>query len=124
MTKTLSSANERGEAEKILKVKQAEAEAQSAALQGQGMANQRKAIIEGLKTSVEDFQSSISDLSATDVMNIVMLTQYFDTLKEIGANNKSNSIMIPHSPNAVSDMTAQMRNAFISADMINKKQEA
>lgn len=114
-------ANERGEAEKILKVKQAEAEAESAALQGQGMANQRKAIIEGLQTSVAEFQSSISDLSATDVMNIVMLTQYFDTLKEIGANNKSNSVMIPHSPNAVSDLTEQMRNAFISADMLNKK---
>ncbi|OGT52526.1 MAG: protease [Gammaproteobacteria bacterium RIFCSPHIGHO2_12_FULL_41_15] len=114
-------ANERGEAEKILKVKQAEAEAESAALQGQGMANQRKAIIEGLKTSVADFQNSISGLSAPDVMNIVMLTQYFDTLKEIGANNKSNSVMIPHSPSAVSDLTAQMRNAFVSAEMLNKK---
>ena len=46
-----------GEAEKILKVKQAEAEAESkAALQGtKGIANQRKAIIEGLKQSVEAF---------------------------------------------------------------------
>ena len=42
-------ASARGEAEKILKVKQAEAEAESKALQGQGIANQRKAIIEGLK---------------------------------------------------------------------------
>ena len=42
-------ANARGEAEKILVVKKAEAEAESKALQGQGIANQRKAIIEGLQ---------------------------------------------------------------------------
>ena len=44
-------ANARGEADKILVVKKAEAEAESKALQGQGIANQRKAIIEGLQTS-------------------------------------------------------------------------
>ena len=92
-------ANERGEAEKILKVKQAEAEAESAALQGQGVANQRKAIIDGLKASVADFQTAVTDISANDIMNIVMLTQYFDTLKEIGAKSNTNSVMIPHSPN-------------------------
>ena len=41
-------ANARGEADKILVVKKAEAEAESKALQGQGIANQRKAIVEGL----------------------------------------------------------------------------
>src|SRR5580692_11726130 len=46
-------ANARGEAEKILVVKRAEAEAESKALQGQGIANQRKAIIEGLQGSIE-----------------------------------------------------------------------
>ncbi len=49
-------ANARGEAEKILVVKKAEAEAESKALQGQGIANQRKAIIEGLQDSIEQFQ--------------------------------------------------------------------
>src|SRR6202035_4826806 len=49
-------ANARGEAEKILVVKKAKAEAESKALQGQGIANQRKAIIEGLQLSVEQFQ--------------------------------------------------------------------
>ena len=49
----------RGEAEKILVVKKAEAESESKALQGQGIANQRRAIIEGLQTSVEQFQKVI-----------------------------------------------------------------
>src|ERR1041385_8022076 len=79
-------ASARGEAEKILKVKQAEAEAESKALQGQGIANQRKAIIEGLKQSVELFQKSVPGATPSDVLTLVMMTQYLDTLKEVGAN--------------------------------------
>jgi hypothetical protein len=61
-------ANARGEAEKILVVKKAEAEAESKALQGQGIANQRRAIIEGLQTSVEQFQKAVEggDLEGSD----------------------------------------------------------
>src|SRR6201995_276519 len=57
-------ANARGEAEKILVVKKAEAEAQSKALQGQGIANQRKAIIEGLQVSIEQFQKVVDGATA------------------------------------------------------------
>jgi regulator of protease activity HflC (stomatin/prohibitin superfamily) len=77
-------ANARGEAEKILVVKKAEAEAESKALQGQGIANQRKAIIEGLQVSIEQFQKVVEGASAKEVMQLVMVTQYFDTLKSIG----------------------------------------
>ena len=66
-------ANERGEAEKILKVKQAEGDAESKALQGKGIANQRKAIVEGLKESVGDFQKSVKDVSASEVMSLVLI---------------------------------------------------
>ena len=106
-------ANEKGEAEKILKVKSAEAEAQSKALQGKGIADQRKAIIEGLKESVDDFQKSIRGSSPQDVMNLVLLTQYFDTIKDIGQTGKTNTILIPHSPGGMSDIAAQIRDAFI-----------
>jgi len=78
-------ASARGEAEKILKVKQAEAEAESKALQGQGIANQRKAIIEGLKQSIEAFSAAVEGTTAKDVMMLVLVTQYLDTIKEIGA---------------------------------------
>src|ERR1700726_2246392 len=73
-------ANARGEAEKIPVVKKAEAEAQSKALQGQGIANQRKAIIEGLQGSIEQFQKTVG-ASASEVMQLVLVTQYFDTIK-------------------------------------------
>ncbi|MGA7684846.1 MAG: SPFH domain-containing protein, partial [Terriglobales bacterium] len=106
-------ASARGEAEKILKVKQAEAEAQSKALQGQGIANQRKAIIEGLKDSVESFAKAVEGSTPKDVMMLVLVTQYLDTMKEIGANDKSNTILMSHSPAAVSDLFKQMQDAVM-----------
>lgn len=113
-------AHERGEAEKILRVKKAEAEAESAALQGQGMANQRRAIIDGLKKSVSEFRDQVEGVSALEIMNIVLTTQYFDTLKEIGASDKSHTLLIPHSPTAVSDLSEQMRNAVLTASLMEK----
>src|SRR5215472_17161492 len=64
-------ASARGETEKILKVKQAEAEAESKALQGQGIANQRKAIVEGLRQSVEAFAAAVEGATPRDVMMLV-----------------------------------------------------
>lgn len=106
-------ASARGEAEKILKVKQAEADAESKALQGQGIANQRKAIISGLQESVELFQKSVPGATATDVLTLVMMTQYLDTLKEVGANSRTNTIMVPHSPGGLSEFFNELRNAVI-----------
>src|SRR5271167_558643 len=82
-------ANARGEAEKILVVKRAEAEAESKALQGQGIANQRKAIIEGLQGSIEHFQKVVEGASTSEVMQLVLVTQYFDTIKSIGEMDKT-----------------------------------
>jgi len=106
-------ATARGEAEKILKVKQAEAEAQSKALQGQGIANQRKAIIEGLKESVTAFSAAVEGSTPKDVMLLVLVTQYLDTMKEIGTQDKSNTIFISHSPAAVGDLFRQMQDAVM-----------
>lgn len=106
-------ATARGEAEKILKVKQAEAEAESKALQGQGIANQRKAIIEGVKDSVEAFSKAVEGSTPKDVMMLVLVTQYLDTMKEIGSNDKSNTILMSHSPGAVSDLYRQMQDAVL-----------
>lgn len=110
-------AQEKGEAEKILRVKKAEGEAQSMKLQGEGVANQRKAIIDGLKESILEFQDGISDVSATDVMGLVMMVQYYDTLKEIGANNKSSTILLPSSPNNLQSLSDQLRNGVITGNL-------
>ena len=108
-------ASARGEAEKILVVKKAEAEAESKALQGQGIANQRKAIIDGLRGSIEDFQRSIGDASAREVMQLVLVTQYFDTLKSIGEQGKTNTLFVSHSPGAVQNFSEQVMQAIAGA---------
>ena len=112
-------ANARGEAEKILVVKKAEAEAESKALQGQGIANQRKAIIEGLQVSIEQFQKVVDGASSKDVMQLVMVTQYFDTLKSIGENDKTNTLFLSHSPGAVKDVSEQIMESMVVATRAN-----
>jgi regulator of protease activity HflC (stomatin/prohibitin superfamily) len=114
-------ASEKGEADRILKVKAAEADAQSKALQGKGLADQRKAIILGLKESVSDFKESLPNSTEQDVLNLVLLTQYFDTIKDLGMNSNSNTVMIPHSPGAVNDMMQQVMNTIVTANQVNKK---
>jgi len=103
-----TAAQARGEAEKILKVKQAEAEAQSKALQGEGVARQRQAIIQGLQASVEQFQNAVEGSTARDVMSMVLLTQYFDTLRDIGTAGRSNTILLPNNPGAVNVLLTQI----------------
>ena len=73
------------------------------------MANQRTAIIAGLQQSLEIFQKGVEGVTAKEAMDLVLITQYFDTIKEIGANNRTNTIFIPHSPSGLADVSAQIR---------------
>jgi regulator of protease activity HflC (stomatin/prohibitin superfamily) len=109
-------ATEKGEADRIIKVKSAEGDAQSKALQGKGIADQRQAIVAGLRDSVDEFQKSVPGTTAKDVMNLVLMTQYFDMLKEIGASSRTNAILIPHSPGNLGNLSEQIRNAMIEAN--------
>lgn len=102
----------KGEAEKILVVKQAEAEAESKRLQGEGVANQRKAIIAGLKEAIMDFDK-VPGAKVEDVMQLVLVTQFFDTVKEV-AHGESNTILLPYTPGGMADIANQMREAILS----------
>jgi regulator of protease activity HflC (stomatin/prohibitin superfamily) len=113
-------AQEKGEAEKILRVKNAEAEAESMYLQGIGVSNQRKAIIEGLKASIMEFQQGVKGISAEEVMSLVITIQYYDTLREIGANNKSNTIFLPHSPAGLNEFATQLRDSMMVGAIASK----
>jgi len=108
-------AQARGEADKILKVKQAEAEAESKALQGDGVARQRQAIIKGLQSSVESFKGAVEGSTAQDVMAMVLMTQYFDTLREVGVSGKSATILLPSSPGTVNELMTQIIAGFTAA---------
>ncbi len=75
-------------------------------------------IVEGLKESVASFSETVDGARAEDVMNLVLMTQYFDTIKDIGASSKSNTILIPHSPGGMADVGEQMRNAVITGNAV------
>jgi len=102
----------RAETEKLLLVKKAEADADSKRLQGEGIANQRKAIVEGLRDSIEKFSSSVEGATPK-----VLLTQYFDTLKEVAGTNRSNTILMPHTPNALAELMEQFRTTLITGEL-------
>ncbi|VFQ86629.1 unnamed protein product [Cuscuta campestris] len=108
-------ANEKAEAEKILQIKRAEGEAEAKYLAGLGIARQRQAIVDGLRDSVLGFSVNVPGTSAKDVMDMVLVTQYFDTMKEIGATNKSSTVFIPHGPGAVRDVASQIRDGLLQA---------
>ncbi len=116
-------AEEIGEGEKIIKVKAAEAESASKILQGEGIAGQRKAIVDGLKDSVAAFKNGVPGSSAKDVMQLVLMTQYFDTLKDIGATSKSNAVFVPHSPGGFTDIGAQIRDSILQANAVDTPTE-
>jgi regulator of protease activity HflC (stomatin/prohibitin superfamily) len=103
-----SAALEEAEATKITIVKEAEAQAESKRLQGEGVAAQRIAIVKGFKESIEDFKDSLNEIDSTEVMQFVLLTQYFDTLNNIGTKEGNNTIMIPHSPGGMKDFQQQI----------------
>jgi len=99
---------EKAEAEKITSVKAAEAEAESKHLAGLGLARQRKAIADGLRDSVNAFDE-VPDASHQEIMDLLLITQYFDTLKELGEHSLSSTIFLPHSPGSVGEVAEQIR---------------
>lgn len=114
-TRLQVAAQAKGEANKILTVKNAEAEAESKRLQGEGIANQRKAIVEGLRESVKQFQE-VTGVNANDVLRLVLTTQYFDTLKEIGVSAGSKVILLPHAPAGMMDVADQLTKSIITGE--------
>ncbi|ORX87652.1 hypothetical protein BCR32DRAFT_324335 [Anaeromyces robustus] len=113
-------ATEKGEAEKIMKIKQAEAEADASILHGKGIAGQRQAIIEGLGESVEEFVKQIPGTSASRVMDMVLMIQYIDTLKEIGGSSKSNVVFVPNTPGNVKDLATQIQETVFAAQKLDE----
>jgi regulator of protease activity HflC (stomatin/prohibitin superfamily) len=98
-------AEDEGEAAKIRAVKEAEAEASKIEIQakadaeakflgGQGISRQRQAIMEGLRESVNAFKSEVKGVDAKTVMDLMIVTQYFDMMKDVGAQGKTNAVFL------------------------------
>ena len=67
----------KADAEKILLVKAAEADSESKHMTGVGIARQRKALCDGLSETVAEYTTEVSGTTPKDVMDLLLLTQYF-----------------------------------------------
>jgi regulator of protease activity HflC (stomatin/prohibitin superfamily) len=107
-------ASSQGDAQKTLAVKKAEGERETMRLQGEGVAAERKAIAEGLHESLEIIAQH--GLDPKEAMALVALTQYTDMIRALGESSRTNTILLPHSPNAVGDLMSQIRDGILIAD--------
>jgi len=113
-------AKEYAEAEKIKVVAAAEAEAQSKKLQGVGIADQRIAIANGLKQSVQEVKGAMEkDVTGQQVMNMLFMTQHYDTISRL-ADQGVNTIFVPYSPGTVGDLQSQIQSSLLGTDAIIK----
>jgi regulator of protease activity HflC (stomatin/prohibitin superfamily) len=117
-----------GDAQRILIVERAKAEAESKRLQGQGIADQRREIARGLEESVEVLNKV--GINSQEASALIIVTQHYDTLQSIGHNANSNLILLPNSPQAGSNMLNDMVASFTASNLIgeemkkqNKKKE-
>ena len=113
-----------GDAERILIVEKAKAEAQSKRLQGQGIADQRREIARGLEESV-DVLNKVG-INSQEASALIVVTQHYDTLQSIGGETNSNLILLPNSPQAGSEMLNNMVASFTASNQIGeamKKQQ-
>jgi len=97
---------EKAEGEKILLVKAAEADCDAKKLSGEGVAKQRKAIVDGLRDSILDFSGGAEGVEGTtpkDVIDLLLLTQYFDMLKDIGSHPGTSTVFLPSDKAPVRD---------------------
>lgn len=113
-----------GDAERILIVEKAKAEAESKRLQGQGIADQRREIARGLEESV-DVLNKVG-INSQEASALIVVTQHYDTLQSIGEETNTNLILLPNSPQAGSDMLNNMVASFTASNQIGeamKKQQ-
>ena len=109
-------AKEKAEADKIVQVKAAEADAESKYLSGVGVARQRQAIVGGLQDSIIEFSGEIAGTTPKDVMDLLLLTQYFDMLKDVGSSGSGGkTLFLPHAPSAVGDLQDSLKNGLMGS---------
>ena len=114
-------AYQKAEGDKIIKVKKAEAESESMYLSGVGVAKQRMAIMDGLRESIVDglretvstFSDDVKGATASDVLDLLLVTQYFDMMKEVSSRSGSKALFLKHNPTAVGTLRSEMKTGLL-----------
>ena len=105
-------AQELAEADKIKIVTAAEAEAEKDRLHGVGIAEQRKAIVDGLADSIQELKGANVELTEAQIMSILLTNQYLDTLNNFADNKGNNAIFLPANPDGVEDIRTSILSAL------------
>ena len=108
-----------GDAQRILIVERAKAEAESKRLQGQGIADQRREIARGLEDSVKVLNNV--NINSQEASALIVVTQHYDTLQSVGSSSNSNLILMPNSPQAGSEMLNNMVASFTASNQIGEE---
>mmetsp|Transcript_29639 Transcript_29639/g.59587 ORF Transcript_29639/g.59587 Transcript_29639/m.59587 type:complete len:299 (-) Transcript_29639:396-1292(-) len=122
--RTRVAAEDEGEAVKIRAIKEAEAEASRTEIQakadaeamhmsGVGISRQRQAIMSGLRDSVNAFGKEVEGIHSKQVLDLMIVTQYFDMMSSIGNASKSNAVFLNHSPASLAELSASVNRGFL-----------
>jgi len=121
---------EKAESDAIVKIKNAEAGGQEMRIKaeadaeakyqaGLGLSRQRKAIVDGLSESVQLFQEGVPGVNAKTVMDLIMITQYFDMMEKIGCteNKATNALFTPsNGMGGMGDFASSIRQSMMEAN--------
>jgi len=124
--RTRMAAEDEGEAVKIRAIKEAEASASRTEIQakadaeamhmaGVGISRQRQAIMSGLRDSVNAFGKEVEGIHSKQVLDLMIVTQYFDMMSQVGNASKSNAVFFNHSPASLTELSAAVNRGFLSA---------
>ena len=105
-------AQELAEADKIKIVTAASAEAEKDRLHGVGIAEQRKAIVDGLADSIKELKGANIELTEEQIMSILLTNQYLDTLNNFADSSGNNTIFLPANPEGVESIRTHILSAL------------
>ena len=115
-------AQHEGDAQRILIVELAKAEAESKRLQGMGIADQRREIARGLEESVEVLNRA--GINSQEASALIVITQHYDTLQSIGSDTNSNLILLPNNPASASNMLTDMVTSLSAVNAVSEANAA
>ena len=81
-------------------------------LHGVGIAEQRKAIVDGLADSIKELKGANVELTEEQIMSILLTNQYLDTLNNFAEKQGNNTIFLPANPNGVEDIRTHILSAL------------
>jgi regulator of protease activity HflC (stomatin/prohibitin superfamily) len=118
MTRVRASENlmeaSRNEAEAafVKTVKQAEAEKERKRLQGEGIADQRTAILNGYQRTIQNLTRELSIENKTAI-ELTLFSQYYDTLRDMASKSNTKTIFVPYSEGQSAKTLESFRNVLL-----------